>query len=74
MLDIRHPFFIPLWRRIVVSVFCIIWGAVELYAGSTSWAFLFFAMGALAVWQFFLTGWPANGKSPHDEGQKDSSK
>ena len=50
----RHPFFRPLWRRLLVVALAFGWTAVEVAAGSTTWAMLFGAMGAYAAWQFFV--------------------
>ena len=58
MFELRIPFFRPLWRRIVVTVFCFGWAAMELVTNSPFWSILFGAIGGTAVWQLFLSGWP----------------
>jgi hypothetical protein len=59
-LDIRHPFFRPVWRRVVTVAFALGWALVELWAGNVVWAMLFGAMGAYAAWEFFVIYDPAN--------------
>jgi hypothetical protein len=54
ILDVQHPFFRPLWRRIAVVVFCLGWGAVELRSNEPFWAVLFGALGVYCAWQFFF--------------------
>ena len=58
--NLRHPFFLPLWRRVVTVAFCAIWALVELVTGGVFWAMLF---GASAIWcayEFFITFDPEN--------------
>lgn len=49
----RHPFFRPLWRRLLVVGVAFGWAAFELITGSPGWAIMFGAMGVYAAWQFF---------------------
>lgn len=46
-LDIRHPFFLPRWRRIAVTGVCVVWCVVELAFGSALWAL---GIGGIAVY------------------------
>ncbi len=66
MFELRVPFFRPLWRRVLVSAICLGWGAFEFLTGAPFWAILFGAMGATAIWQFFLSGWPGD----HDDTEE----
>ncbi|MGP6086862.1 hypothetical protein [Antarctobacter jejuensis] len=52
--DIQHPFFLPLWRRIVVVVLALGWALVELIGGNPGWALLFGASGLYCAHQFFV--------------------
>lgn len=54
ILDGQHPFFRPLWRRVVVTAICGAWTIVELVSGNTFWAGVFGVMTALCVWEFFV--------------------
>lgn len=54
MFDFDHPFFDPLWRRIVIVALCFGWGAFEIWNGSLPWGMVFFGMGALAGYNFFF--------------------
>ena len=58
LFELRVPFFIPLWRRIAVVGVCIVWALFELSSGAIFWSIFFFAIAAMAAWQFFLSGWP----------------
>lgn len=58
MFELRVPFFIPLWRRILTVAVCFGWAGFELMTGAVFWAILFGAFGVTALWQFFLSGWP----------------
>jgi hypothetical protein len=53
-LDPHHPFFKPLWRRILSVLLPMGWGGVELYNGSTGWAILFLAAGAYAAYELLI--------------------
>lgn len=52
--DNEHPFFRPLWRRVVVLAVCLAWAVVEFVSGSTGWGLVALAFGAYAVWQLFI--------------------
>ncbi|HMQ57486.1 MAG TPA: DUF3329 domain-containing protein [Rhizobiaceae bacterium] len=55
MFDFNHPFFKPLWIRILVVAFTLGWALFELSMGATFWAMLFGAMGLAALWGLFVT-------------------
>lgn len=65
-LGLRHPFFRPLWRRCVTVAFCLGWAALEFATANLFWGILFGAIGAAAVWQFFLVPWPEDDESGRD--------
>lgn len=50
----RHPFFNPLWRRVVTVLVCILWGLFELANGAVAWATMFIGIGLFAGWVFFF--------------------
>lgn len=60
LFDLRHPFFRPLWRRVLVTVLCLAWAAVEFAGGAAFWGTLFAGIGALCVYEFFIVFDPAN--------------
>ena len=53
-LDVRTPFFDPLWRRVLATGMCLAWTLYELSTGSVFWAILFGAASAHLFWQFFV--------------------
>lgn len=60
LLDLRHPFFRPLWRRVLVAVLLVGWTIFEVFGGSMLWAVLFGALAVYTIREFFLVYDPAN--------------
>lgn len=51
-----HPFYRPLWRRVVIVAVCALWLGFEfLYSGSGFWQVIAAAVLAYAVWFFFIS-------------------
>ncbi len=69
MFELRLPFFVPLWRRVVVTAICLGWALFELVSGEPFWAILFGAMGVMALWQLFLSGWPESENGSGADGE-----
>lgn len=55
-LDANHPFFAPVWRRWVTTLFPLVWGAVEFWNDSPGWGILFVAAGAYAGYELIFKG------------------
>ncbi|WP_138472951.1 hypothetical protein [Poseidonocella sp. HB161398] len=55
MFDLNHPFFRPLWRRVLVTAFCLGWAVFELAMGNPLWALLTGALGLYCGYGFFVT-------------------
>jgi len=53
-LKARHPFFLPLYRRVLTVGACFAWGGVELYLDNAIWSALFAGLGAYLAYQFFV--------------------
>lgn len=60
ILDLRHPFFRPRWRRIAVVAVCLAWTVVEFIGGNPLWGTLFAAIGAYCAYEFFVIFDPKN--------------
>ncbi len=60
MKDKHHPFFRPLWRRVLVVAICFGWAIVELVFANPTWALISAAIGAYGVWVFFVTYEPVD--------------
>jgi hypothetical protein len=58
LLDPAHPFFRPLWRRVVVVVACLGWALIEVITGSPGWAMLFGAAGFYAAYVLLIAAQP----------------
>jgi len=58
ILDVQHPFFKPMYRRILVVALCLGWGAFEFNGGYPGWGMLFVAVGIYCGWIFFFNFHP----------------
>lgn len=63
-LDPQHPFFKPLWRRILTVVAPVAWGLFEFSNGEAGWAIVFIGAAAYAGYELFLAPQPAPGEKP----------
>jgi hypothetical protein len=52
--DLEHPFLVPLWRRILVVVICLVWTAVEWRTGAAFWAVIASGFALYAIWALLL--------------------
>ncbi|TCD16700.1 hypothetical protein [Oricola cellulosilytica] len=60
MLNIRHPIFLPLWPRVLVTTLTGSWALLELVMGNTLWALLFGVIALYCAYEFFVAFDPAN--------------
>lgn len=54
ILDPKHPFFKPLWRRVLTVVLPAGWGVVELANNALGWALIFFAAAGYAAYELLI--------------------
>lgn len=54
LLDVQHPFFKPLWRRVAIVASCLAWAIFEFATGTPFWGVLFGATGVYCGWQLFV--------------------
>lgn len=54
MIDPDHPFYEPLWRRVLIPAVCFVWASFELYAGEPFWAIIVGALGLYATYKLFM--------------------
>lgn len=52
VLDLRVPFFRPVWRRVVTVLVLALWTGVELVMGNPYWALLAGGIGVYAIYVF----------------------
>ncbi|MER8477388.1 DUF3329 domain-containing protein [Mesorhizobium sp. M1163] len=64
MKDSEHPFFRPLWRRVVIVAVCLVWSAIEFATGTPFWGMIALGFAGYAVWQFFYLYKPADEDKP----------
>ncbi len=67
MKDANHPWFRPLWVRVLLVAIAAGWGLFEYHSGSEVWAIVFGAIAAFGVWSFFIAYDPEDG-GPGDKG------
>ena len=53
-LDLRHPIFLPVWRRVALIAVLGIWTVIEILFGNAFWALLMAGIGAYAIYVFFF--------------------
>jgi hypothetical protein len=71
LLDVQHPFFIPLWRRIATVAACIGWAGVEFWNGNAFWGVLFGGIGLFCAHQFFIAFDPKAPEPPRPPADQD---
>ncbi|MEM1388017.1 MAG: hypothetical protein AAF748_15355 [Pseudomonadota bacterium] len=64
MFDLQHPFFRPLWIRVLITVAVFGWAIFEISMGNPFWAILFAAIGVYCVREFFIAFAP---RDPDDK-------
>lgn len=67
MFDFSHPFFRPLWLRVLIVAAALGWALTEAVGGNPGWAIIFGGMGVAAFWGLFVACDPD--KAP-TEGRK----
>lgn len=66
LLDSAHPFYAPVWRRVVIVALCFLWALIELLNDAVFWAILSGALSVYCLWEFFLSQ-DAPGNRPKDK-------
>lgn len=67
LLDVKHPFFRPKWRRVLVTALCLGWSAVEFAIGSPMFGVL---SGALGLWCLYALFWKFDPAAFGEHGQE----
>jgi len=68
LLNVRHPWFRPLWTRVLICALVWVWTVTEFARGAPFWGILFGAAGAWLVYQYFIVFDPKDyeRKEPRD--------
>ncbi len=53
MIDLDHPFYKPLWARLLIVGACGIWAGFEFYSGAAFWGVIVSAVGIYAAYKLF---------------------
>lgn len=64
--EVRHPIFLPLWRRALVVGFVSVWTVFELVFGSVFWAIIVGASAVYLLRAFFINFDPAEFQERQD--------
>ncbi len=65
----EHPFYRPLWRRVLLVAVCAGWTTVEFYNNQQVWGLIFLAVTAYAFSRLILFFEPADpAVKPPEEG------
>ncbi len=67
LFDVQTPWFIPLYRRVIVVALLLMWTIVEFTRGSPFWGILFGGMGVYCFHQFFIAFNPRMPKTESEE-------
>jgi hypothetical protein len=57
LIDQTHPFYQPLWRRIVIVATVAIWALLEILSADPLWIILACALLVYSIWALLVT-WP----------------
>ena len=67
LFDLRHPFFMPLWRRAVTCGVVGGWAAFEFVTGNPGWSAMFGAIALFCLFEFFIIFDPENYKEKSND-------
>jgi hypothetical protein len=64
LIDPNHPFYRPLWRRVLIVAACLGWAVVEASTRQPFWAVIVGGMGIYAGWMLLLNFDPKPPEEP----------
>ncbi|WP_171133203.1 hypothetical protein [Ruegeria sp. HKCCA6707] len=59
LLDFDIPFFLPVWRRVLVVIVPVLWAIFEFSTGALAWGLIFLGLGGIAGWKLYIADWDA---------------
>ena len=69
MSDRSHPWYAPLYRRVLIVAVCFLWLVIEAFSEPSAWRIIAFAALTYAIWAFLWKYEPpkeTSGKSEQD--------
>lgn len=66
LFETRHPFFLPFYRRFLMTAAISGWAVFEWWNNAPVWAAVFGIAGAFLFWQFFIQFDPEEYKERRD--------
>lgn len=73
IIDTDHPFYRPLWRRVLLVAVCAIWTGVEFYNNEQTWGTIFLVVTAYVFANLILFFKPSD-PAPKPPEEADESK
>lgn len=71
LIDLEHPFFAPVWIRVLVVAVCIGWGLFEFASGAVLWGVFFCGIGAICAYRFAVIDYAALTDTAKEPAQND---
>ncbi len=65
--DFNHPFYRPLWIRVLLVGLTGAWGAFEFWSGQSFWGAIFCGTSAICFYYLFIA---FNPRDPDKEGER----
>jgi hypothetical protein len=72
IIDTAHPFYRPLWRRLLLVGICAAWTGVEFYNNEQTWGTIFLVVTAYAFANLILFFRPADPAVPPPEQSEET--
>jgi len=73
LLDLEHPFFAPVWVRVVVVAICIGWGLFEFANAAVLWGVFFCGIGVICGYRFSVIDYEAIADAAKEPPQTDEA-
>jgi hypothetical protein len=74
IIDTDHPFYRPLWRRVLLVAVCAVWTGVEFYNNEQTWGTIFLVVTAYVFANLILFFKPSDPVAkPAGDGEENKS-
>ncbi|CCF20224.1 Putative transmembrane protein (fragment) [Pseudorhizobium banfieldiae] len=67
MIDLDHPFYKPLWARLLIVGVCVGWAGLEFWSGAPVWGMI---VGGLGIYSAYKLFYEFNRRPSADAAQK----
>ena len=73
LIDLEHPFFEPVWIRVLVVVICMGWGLFEFANAAVLWGIFFCGIGLICAYRFSVIDYAAIADAAKEPPQNDEA-